>query len=64
MKYNNLKAIWKNEEQKAFSGWDFSQLEGRWHSEPLPWDYKESFAPPYSLPISCWIWEPAAESSY
>ena len=40
MHYNTLKALWKNEEQEAFRGWDFSRLDGRWRSEPLPWDYK------------------------
>jgi SAM-dependent methyltransferase len=35
-----LKTLWKCEEQAAFSGWDFSRLDGRWRSEPLPWDYK------------------------
>ncbi len=28
------------EESKAFSGWDFSYLDGRWEDEDLPWDYK------------------------
>ena len=28
------------EESKAFSGWDFSYLDGRWDDEELPWDYK------------------------
>ena len=28
------------EESKAFSGWDFSYLDGRWDDEDLPWDYK------------------------
>lgn len=40
MKYENLKKFWCNEEQAAFSGWDFSHLDSRWHSEPLPWSYK------------------------
>lgn len=29
------------EENKTFSGWDFSYLDGRWEEENLPWDYKE-----------------------
>lgn len=32
--------IWKQEENHAFSGWDFSHLNGRQTSEPLPWDYR------------------------
>lgn len=35
-----LKARWQREERHAFSGWDFSYLDGRWRSEPLPWDYR------------------------
>lgn len=34
-----LKAAWLAEEARAFSGWDFSALAGRWHSPALPWDY-------------------------
>lgn len=26
-------------EAQAFSGWDFSFLDGRWQEEPPPWDY-------------------------
>lgn len=33
-------AGWKQEEAKAFYGWDFSYLDGRWEEEHLPWDYK------------------------
>lgn len=40
MNDNELKAIWQSEEQRAFSGWDFSHIKSRWSSEPLPWDYK------------------------
>lgn len=29
----------QEEESKAFSGWDFSYLDGRWSDEPLPWNY-------------------------
>ena len=28
------------EENHAFQGWDFSYLDKRWESTPLPWDYK------------------------
>jgi hypothetical protein len=31
----------RSQEKQAFSGWDFSYLDGRWESESLPWDYKE-----------------------
>ncbi len=40
MNYNELKTIWQGEEQRAFSGWDFSYIKARWHSDPLPWDYR------------------------
>lgn len=40
MDENELKAIWKAEEACAFEGWDFSRLDGRWQSAPLPWDYR------------------------
>jgi len=30
----------QSEEEKTFSGWDFSYLDGRWEDEDLPWDYK------------------------
>ena len=40
MNFEQLKANWKKEEQNAFKGWDFSYLDKRWGSEPLPWDYK------------------------
>lgn len=30
----------QEEENKAFSGWDFSYLDNRWIDEELPWDYK------------------------
>ncbi len=36
-----MKRRWLEEEEKAFSGWDFSYLEGRWKEGDLPWDYKE-----------------------
>lgn len=41
MKDSQLKANWLKEEAAAFSGWDFSHLDGRWKSEPLHWNYKE-----------------------
>ena len=37
---NGWKEIWKMEENHAFSGWDFSHLNGRAVSDPLPWDYR------------------------
>jgi SAM-dependent methyltransferase len=32
-------AFWYQEEQRSIEGWDFSHLDGRWESDPLPWDY-------------------------
>lgn len=37
---NNWKKIWIAEENHAFSGWDFSHLNGRQEYDPLPWDYR------------------------
>lgn len=37
---NDWKEIWTKEEQYAFSGWDFSHLDGRQDYDPLPWDYR------------------------
>lgn len=37
---NNLKELWMKEENHAFSGWDFSHLNGRQEYDPLPWDYR------------------------
>ena len=34
-----FKSIWTREERAAFAGWDFSRLDGRWESDPLPWNY-------------------------
>lgn len=41
MTAQELKALWKKEEEAAFSGWDFSHLQGRYVEDPLPWDYRE-----------------------
>ena len=41
MNYNELKEVWKKEEQSIFKGWDFSYLENRWDDEELPWNYEE-----------------------
>ena len=35
------KELWQQEEQQTFKGWDFSHLQGRWESDPLPWDYRQ-----------------------
>jgi SAM-dependent methyltransferase len=35
----DLKKKWISEEKEAFCGWNFSYLDGRWESDPLPWDY-------------------------
>ena len=40
MNENDLKTIWKNEEEKVFRGWDFSYFDGRIIEENLPWDYR------------------------
>ena len=42
MKTEELKAIWKSEEDRAFiKGWDFSHIRGRYEEEEaLPWDYE------------------------
>ena len=37
---NELKKFWLEEESHAFSGWDFSHLNGRQEYDPLPWDYR------------------------
>ena len=37
---DHWKEIWKAEETHAFSGWDFSHLDGRQDYDPLPWDYR------------------------
>jgi SAM-dependent methyltransferase len=41
MNIEELRTFLKAEESKAFSGWDFSYLEGRWENKELPWDYKD-----------------------
>lgn len=37
---NDWKKIWLEEENYAFSGWDFSHQNGRVETEPLPWEYR------------------------
>ncbi len=34
-------AFWLTEQKKSIEGWDFSHLNGRWESDPLPWNYQE-----------------------
>lgn len=41
MDYKDVKKTWLEEEQRAFYGWDFSCLQGRWRHSPLPWCYKD-----------------------
>lgn len=41
MNKNELKKLWKKEEERVFKGWDFSYLERSTINEELPWDYKE-----------------------
>ncbi len=38
---SDKKKLWKEEENFAFKGWDFSHISGRWESEILPWEYRE-----------------------
>ena len=42
MQREELKKIWKTEENKAhITGWDFSYINGRYEEErDLPWDYE------------------------
>ena len=37
----NHHAFWLLEQQRSIEGWDFSHLNGRWESDPLPWNYTE-----------------------
>jgi SAM-dependent methyltransferase len=39
MNSRDLIALWKAEEQKPFSGWDFSYLDGKMSMEHPPWSY-------------------------
>lgn len=41
MNREELKKLWQQEEDYAFSGWDFSHVDDRCIDEPLPWDYRE-----------------------
>lgn len=41
MNEEKLIQYWKQEEQEAFKGWDFSHLDGRLQEEQLAWDYRE-----------------------
>lgn len=41
MDCNKLREDWESEERFAFSGWDFSHIDGRFNMEELPWDYKK-----------------------
>jgi len=40
MNGNDLYKIWKEEEEAAFQGWDFSRINPYIKEEPLTWDYK------------------------
>jgi SAM-dependent methyltransferase len=39
MNHEELLEAWRNEEQRPFTGWDFSYLEGRMDEEQPPWSY-------------------------
>lgn len=36
----DFRRIWLEEEQHAFSGWDFAHIDGRYSDAELPWDYR------------------------
>ncbi len=36
---HKLKEYWLSEEKKSFQGWDFSYIDKRKSTEPLPWNY-------------------------
>ena len=38
-KHKQHYALYKQEEEHSFKGWDFSHLDGRWEMEDLPWSY-------------------------
>lgn len=38
---DELVAFWREEEQRPFTGWDFSYLKDRFWEEPLPWSYDD-----------------------
>lgn len=38
---NNFDRLLEEGETASFSGWNFSYLQGRWQSDPLPWDYMQ-----------------------
>lgn len=37
----DIKRRWEIEEEKSFTGWDFSHLDNRMQEEELPWNYME-----------------------
>ncbi|MEG1255323.1 class I SAM-dependent methyltransferase [Clostridium sp.] len=41
MDCNELKELWKKDEDMSFKGWDFSYLDNRWEDEKLPWEYED-----------------------
>jgi SAM-dependent methyltransferase len=41
MDRQTLAAVWLQEEQESFAGWDFSHLAGRLREEQPPWSYAE-----------------------
>jgi len=38
--YSDLRRRWLAEQDCGFAGWDFSYLDGRTATDPLPWDYR------------------------
>jgi SAM-dependent methyltransferase len=41
---DRIDALLDEAERQPFAGWDFSWLQGRLDSEPMPWDYTETVA--------------------
>ncbi len=41
MEVHPLYPLWIKAQQQPMEGWDFSHLDGRMESGPLPWDYRQ-----------------------
>jgi len=41
MPHTNLIVHWKLEQSRPMAGWDFSYLDTRMHTDPLPWSYDD-----------------------
>lgn len=40
MNREELLTQWREEAARGMSGWDFSHIDGRYETDPLPWDYR------------------------